>query len=522
MSKRLATLAFCAAVPVLWSAQTNGAAPTADISTALTKLDTYMRYAMNRTGVPGSAVAVVYQDQVVFLRGYGVLKAGERFPVNPDTVFEVASLSKPISSTILASLVGTGDVKWDDRIGELDPEFKLSDPAASEEVTIRDFFAHRSGLPTGGGDLLEDLGYTRPEILYRLKFVPLAGEFRKTYHYSNFGITEGAVAAAKKVGRPWEQIADERLYERLGMSSTSSRFSDYENNPNKAALHFATDCDANNHCVFKNRFVREADAEGPAGGVSSSVRDLAKWLRLQLAGGSFNGQQIVSWEALEETHKAEICKSVPGPVSLRDCPGKSYYGLGWNVGTTAWGKPMSSHSGAFLLGTGTTVFMVPSEQIGIVVLGNSTPVGLPEAAALTFLDYFHYGYAKRDWLTTVTPDFVALRKEAQNSSTNYSELKPPQSPIPAKPLSAYTGKYFNQLYGTLEVHAEGGQLILRLPPRGSYYELKHWNGDTFTYYFASENTGVARRGVKLSGKQVLIENLAIENSGIFTKVRDDR
>jgi CubicO group peptidase (beta-lactamase class C family) len=492
-----------------------GSSSSGNISTALTKLDAFIRDAMQKTKVPGLAVAVIYQDQVVFLKGYGVRKLGERAEVDPDTVFEIASVSKPIASTIVASLVGTGDVTWNDRIETLDPGFELSNPTATEQVTIRDLFAHRSGLPTDGGDVLEDLGYSRPEILHRIRFVPLAGQFRETYHYSNFGLTEGAIAAAIRTGKTWEQLAQQRLYGKIGMRSTSSRYSDYENNPDKAALHVLEDDD------YKNWFVREADAEAPAGGVSSNVRDLAKWVRLQLDEGVFDGEQVVDRAALEETHKPQICRSVPGPVAPGQCPGNQFYGLGWNVGTDTEGRRTLSHSGAFLLGGSTAVFMIPSEQIGIVVLVNGTPIGVPESVSLSFLDYFHYGYLKNDYLTVLRPLFDEMRRTTQDSSPNYAKLPPPQNPSPSAPLSTYKGTYFNSYYGKLQIDVERDQLILRLPPRDSYYELTHWDGDTFTYYFASENTGIGRRGVKFldGGKQVLVENLAIVNSGLFNKIK---
>lgn len=495
--------------------QTNSVASSPDVQTALARMDTYIREAMAKTRVPGLAVAVVYHDKVVFLKGYGVRKVGDPAPVDADTVFEVASLSKPISSTILASLVGTGDIGWDDRVVDLDPGFALCDAAATGQVTIRDMFAHRSGLPTGAGDVLEDLGYSRPEILSRLRFVPLAGKFRTTYHYSNFGMTEGAIAAAKKIGKRWEDIADQRLYSKIGMRSTSSRFSDYENNPNKAALHVLE------NGVYKNRFIRDADAEAPAGGVNSSVRDLAQWMRLQLGNGSVDGQQVVSSAALAETHKPQICRSVAGPVAAAQCPQGEFYGLGWNLGTTAQGKTQISHSGAFFPGAGTSVYLIPDEQVGIVALGNAAPIGLPEAVCLTFLDLLHYGAAQRDYLSLVASGFAKFNAETQDSSPNYANMKAPLNPSPAKPLAAYTGKYFNSYYGTAEVTAEGNQLVLRLPPRGAYYELTHWDGDDFTYYFASENTGIGRRQVKFSGdgQRLLIQNLAIdENSGVFTRV----
>ncbi len=499
-------------------------APTG-IAIALGALDPYVKNTMNKTKVPGIAVAVVYKGQVVALRGYGVRKVCDPpktcdpVKVDADTVFEIASLSKPIASTIMASLVGTGELSWDDRIQALEPDFQLSDPSVTAQVTLRDLFSHRSGLPTDAGDYLEDLGYSRPEILHKMRLVPLAGQFRTTYHYSNFGLTEAAIAASLKTGKTWEELAYERLYSKIGMTSTSSRYSDYENNPDKAALHYLQ------NGVYKNWFVREADSEAPAGGVSSSVRDLAKWMQLQLGGGSFNGEQIVDRTALEETYKPEICRAGPGPYPPGQCQGDAYYGLGWNVNHDAQGRLQLGHSGAFLLGTATSVYLLPSEQIGIVVLSNGTPTGIPESICLTFLDYFHYGAPKNDYLTLIKPVFQAMIDETQDGSKDYRKLPAPGNPAPGGALSSYVGTYVNPYYGKLQIALQKDQLILRLPPRDAYYELTHWDGDTFTYYFASESIGVARRGVQfLGGGKVLVESLAktendvLLNNGVFTKI----
>ncbi|MEO8725092.1 MAG: serine hydrolase [Acidobacteriaceae bacterium] len=480
-----------------------------EISSALTKMDSYVHSIMAKTKVPGVAVAVVYQDKVIFLKGYGVRKVGEAATVDPDTVFELASLSKPVASTVMASLVGAGKIGWDDRIAELDPGFALSNAAVTKQVTIRDMFSHRSGLATSSGDILEDLGYSRPEILWRLRYLPLQGEFRKVYNYSNFGLTEGAIAASKKVGESWEKISRERLYSRLGMNSTSSRYSDYENSPNKAALHVFE------HGEPVNRFVRDADAESPAGGVSSSVRDLAQWMRLQLNDGKWNGQQIVGATALAETHKPQMCNAHPGKVIGPTCDANKYYGLGWNAGNIE-GKPMWNHSGAFLLGAATTVYLLPGEKLGIVVLTNAQPVGAPEAIALSFLDYVHYGKEKMDYLAVLAKVFQQMTDES--TAGDYSAKTPPEPAAPAKPLSAYAGRYSNAFYGDLDIEVERGQLVLRLPPRGAYYELTHWDGDTFTYHLKTENSG-SRQGLKFTDRNhVLVENLAVIDSGVFTRV----
>ena len=201
-----------AMVTALFSAHGRTQSPgSTNISTALANLDPYISKVMQQTKLPGLAVAVVYNDHVVFIKGYGVRKKDDPAKVDPDTVFELASVSKPIASTIVASLVGTGDVSWDDRIQALEANFELSNPTATAQVTVRDFLSHRSGLPTDAGDYLEDLGYSRPEILHKMRMVPLVGEFRETYHYSNFGYTEGATAAVIKTGKTWEEVAHERL-----------------------------------------------------------------------------------------------------------------------------------------------------------------------------------------------------------------------------------------------------------------------------------------------------------------------
>src|SRR4051794_10203113 len=139
------------------------AAPAADVTAqkvkaALPELEKLAEQSLKKTGVPGLAVAVVYKDRAVYLKGFGVRQAGKDEPVDADTVFQLASVSKPITSTILAILVSLGLIDWDERVIDLDPDFRLYDPWVTREVTLRDLLCHRSGLPDHGGDLLEDLG----------------------------------------------------------------------------------------------------------------------------------------------------------------------------------------------------------------------------------------------------------------------------------------------------------------------------------------------------------------------------
>jgi CubicO group peptidase (beta-lactamase class C family) len=137
-------------------------------------------------------------------------------------------MSKPIASTIVAGVVGDGIISWDSRITEIDSEFHMSTPWVTSQVTLRDMFCHRRGLPEHCGDLLEDLGFDQDDVLHRLRFMNPASSFRSTYAYTIFGLTAAAVAAATAAGTVWEELAARRLYEPLGMEQTSSRYADFK------------------------------------------------------------------------------------------------------------------------------------------------------------------------------------------------------------------------------------------------------------------------------------------------------
>lgn len=247
-------------------------------------------------------------------------------------------------------------------------------------------------------------------------------------------------------------------------------------------------------------------------------------MRLQLNNGEWDGKQLVDAKALAETHRAQICRVAADPAKPNECPRDQYYGLGWDVGKDAQGNTQIAHSGAFFLGAATAVYLVPEEHLGVLVLSNSMPIGLPESICLHFLDLVHYGKPQHDYLPLIGKIFTKMIAESDDASPNYATLPAPKNPTHARPLKEYAGTYTNEYFGTLEVAVKDNRLILRLPPRGAYYELTHWDGDTFSYYFASENTGIGRRGAEFSPdkNQVLIENLAVEHNAVFTRSQSSK
>ncbi|MDH6554739.1 serine hydrolase [Streptomyces sp. SAI-041] len=495
-------------LPTVPPAQPPAQLTRAKVETAVSRLDDVVRDAMHRTGVPGVAVGVVYDDKVMYLMGFGVRKVGTKDRIGADTVFQLASVSKPLASTVVAAAVGEKTVGWDDPVVKYTPGFALKDPWVSRHVTLADLFSHRSGLPDHAGDLLEDLGYDRSYILDHLRYEPLA-PFRAHYAYTNFGLTEAAVATARAAGTTWEKLSADKVYRPLGMNSTSSSFADYEKAGNKAALHVKTGD------TWRAAYVRDPDAQSPAGGASSTVRDMTKWLRLQMGNGKFEGRQVVDAGALEETHVPHMVSEPPHSPAGRT----GFYGLGWNVSYDDQGRLKLGHSGAFALGAATNVTLLPSEQLGIVVLTNGEPIGVPEAISTTFLDTAQTGGPTVDWLKFLGPLFQQAL-QGERSQVDYS--KPPASPAPAKANSTYTGTYANDYYGPLTVSAQGNELTMQLGPKKQRFALAHYDGDTFSYRTTGE-TAVGLTGVTFTvgsggrADKVRVENLDTSGLGTFTR-----
>jgi CubicO group peptidase (beta-lactamase class C family) len=449
------------------------------VKAALPELESSAQHVIDTDEVPGLAIAVVYRDEVLFAKGFGVRLAGVDQRVDADTVFQLASLSKPIASTVVAALVSDRAVAWDTRIADIDPEFQLADPYPTAHVTVRDLFAHRSGLSSNAGNDLEALGFTRDEIMRRLRYLKPASSFRATYAYSNFGITQGALAAAKAAGLSWEDAAEARLYKRLGMASTSSRHSDFLARANRASLH------SRFNRAWTALATRDPDAQSPAGGVSSTARDLAEWMRLELAKGRYAGAPLIDEDAIAQTHAPHTDR---GSHPVSGVP--AFYGLGWNVEYRSYGT-VWGHAGAFSQGARTVASLVPSHQLGIVVLTNAFPTGVPEGISDRFLENVMGGDTGRDWLGEWNAFFGSLFGPAIEAAKKTYAQRPPDA-SPALPLSTYAGTYANAYLGTVSAVEADGALTLRFGRNGApSFRLAHFDRDLFIYYPYAEMPDLA-------------------------------
>lgn len=487
-------------------------AAAARVRAALAGLDAIVERAMAATSVPGVAVAVVWRDEAVFQKGFGVRQVGRTDEVGADTLFALASVSKPVAATVVAALAGDGLAQWDDPVIRHFPEFALHDPWVTSQVTLRDLFAHRSGLPDHAGDAVEDLGYGRAEVLRRLRLITPGGPFRASYAYTNFGLTAAAEAAARAAKASWEAISVERLYRPLGMSRTSSRFADYIDAPDRAFPHIKRDG------AWKVGPPRQPDAQSPAGGVFSTARDMSAWMRLQLGRGMLGRREIAGRAALDETHRPQIAR--PPAADDPGAAGPGFYGLGWNVDLAGAAGVRLSHSGAFAMGAATCVTLIPTARLGIVTLTNAAPVGLPEAINQSFLDLALTGAESRDWLSL----FGGLMRQAMAPDYGRPDdyARPPAAATPPLNASAYTGSYDSDLYGRLEVAVVNDALALELPTRYAPMALRPFDRDVFTFQPTGENAfgrAAARFVIGAGGtaRSVTLENLDLGGQGTFNR-----
>lgn len=475
--------------------------PDNAVENAVSKLDGLAAELMQESGVPGLAVAVVHGGKTVYAKGFGVRDVRSKEAVDPDTVFQLASLSKPLSATVVARQVDNGTVDWNTPVVDELPWFALSDPAVTRMVTVGDLFSHRSGLPDHAGDQLEDIGYDRRAVLEKLRLLPL-DPFRISYAYTNFGLTAGAEAVAAAAGEPWDRLAQDSLFGPLGMNSTSYRFGDYETRSNRAVGHIRVAAKD-----YQPQYVRNADQQAPAGGVSSSVNDMTRWMSMVLAEGALDDRQLIDQAALLPAITPQVVSSRATEPAMRS----GFYGYGFNVGTTSGARTELSHSGAFELGAGTNVLMLPSADVGIIALTNGTMSGVPEALTAQFADLVQFGEIREPWYELYSGKLLPM----SDPVGSLFGAQPVADPAPAQPLSSYVGTYDNDFWGPAMVSERDGKLVLGLGPRGDTFELTHRDGNVFTFTLVTENAppGTISKAT-FDGAKLTLEYY---DDGVFTK-----
>jgi CubicO group peptidase (beta-lactamase class C family) len=422
------------------------------------KIDSFIENAMKEWNMPGFSVAIVKDDSVQFVKGYGVREAGKDEPVDENTLFVIASCSKAFTTAALSILADNGKLDWDDQVTKYLPDFQMYDPWVTKEFTIRDLVTHRSGLATFSGDFLW-LGsnYDTKEVIRRARFLKPTSSFRTKYGYQNIMFITAAEIIKAVTDTSWGGYIKAHFFDKLGMSNSNTSYAGMRNGDNVAMSHYMKNGEMKTY-----DYTQKDNAHG-ALGINSSAKDMAQWLRLQLAKGKFNGQTIFSTKQSNEMWANHFAF------------GNLNYGLGWFIRYTN-GKKILNHGGG-MPGMISDVTLVPEENFGFVILSNYE-TGMVSAVRSYIIDI----------MTNVEPkDYLKLSKEGwdkrnerfDNESKRREEIRNKDS-NPSLPLENYCGVYEDKMYGKADVFMKDDNLFLQFQPTPTFNGiLHHYQYDMF-------------------------------------------
>jgi CubicO group peptidase (beta-lactamase class C family) len=452
---------------VVTLAGTAGAQPPA--------LDQWVARSMQTFEVPGIALTVVKDDNVVVAKGYGVRKLGEPAPVDARTLFGIASNTKAFTAAALGLLVEEGKIEWDAPVVRYLPSFAMWDPFVTRELTVRDLLVHRSGLGLGAGDLLwwPTSTYDRKEIVRRLQFIAPATSFRSAYAYDNvLYLVAGEVIEAVS-GQSWEDFVASRILKKVGMTGSNVRLSASSHGGNVATTHAPID--------GKVRPIKPFDSDNtnPAGGILSSAEDMGEWLRVQLAEG-----KLADGTRLFSTETARQLTTLVTPIPIADPPSElpplkanfRGYALGFDVRDYR-GHKLLMHTGG-LPGFVSRVAMIPALGVGVAVLTNMESGAAFDSIAFRILDHY-LGAPAFDWIdgyrrVVERRETAGAAAEKAAQTARNAQSKPSLSP------AKYAGTYRDAWYGDITINDDGGRLVLRFSRSPALVaDLEHWQYDTF-------------------------------------------
>jgi CubicO group peptidase (beta-lactamase class C family) len=462
-----ATVLAAAFVALSIASQTAAAAEATPSETSIEQriqalvpsLEEYISANMKSFDVPGLAIGIVAGDKLVYAKGFGVRTKGGAAAVDTQTLFQIGSATKAFLSTTMAIAVDRGKLHWDDRIVDLDPDFQMRDPWVTREFRVFDLMAQRSGLPPYANDILGFLGLDRSARIRSWRYVDPVSSFRTTFAYTNITqVLAGRIVARAEGVADWNAVLQSEILDPLGMTDTTYSAAAMTASANHAVGHRYT-VDGSVAVPFEQLFPYDFDGSGD---INSNIGDMAKWVSLQLAGGTTpGGQRIVSAENLAYTHTPK--------VAMND---KQSYALGWVIQQTPNGD-IVWHSG-ITFGFGATVDLQLDRKLGVIVLFNQSGSGMPgEALGLWTLDRL-LGNPMVDYEATV------LAKAKATYTDDVKRVARPADPQPSPPLAPLAGNFANPSFGKAALRMDGSTAALEIAASGAKLRLDPWNGAVYT------------------------------------------
>jgi CubicO group peptidase (beta-lactamase class C family) len=417
--------------------------------------DEYITSGMAAWKIPGLSLVIVKDGEVVHAKGYGFLEAGKPEEVNQDTIFAIGSTSKAFTAAAIGTLVDQKKIRWDDRVVDHWPEFKLSDPWVTNEIRVSDLLANHSGLSEVAEEIWYGTGYDRQELIKRLADIPITQGFRYQFQYRNLMFLAAGELIPRLIGASWDDYVTTTLFKPLDMERTTTRLVDIENQPNVAQPHLIDY--AGNPLPIHYRNIENV---GPAGSILSTAKSMGSWVRMLTDGGVFNGEPLLKPETLAFIVRSQtpVDTTGPGGQPLPPPPAElRAYALSW-VTESYQGTRLVWHNGS-IDGMSAWVGMAPDLRLGVALLSNLDDADFRNAVFYRIVD----SYTGNE-LTDLGPELLKAH-EAALDERNRAELRWQElddAPVsPSLPAKDYAGRYRNPTFGEVEISLEGDQLVYR-------------------------------------------------------------
>jgi len=428
-------------------------------------IDEFIDSVMKEWKIPGLAIAVIKDGQVLLSKGYGLRDVENKLPVTPQTLFAIGSNTKSFTAAVMGMLNDEGKVDWDKPVREYLPDFRLFDEVATKEMTPRDLVTHRSGLPRH--DLLwVATGLSRDGLYQRLRYLQPNKPLRYTYQYQNLMFMTAGCLEERITGKKWEDLVRERILQPLGMNRSNLSVNDSQKDAD-FSYPYGEIKGAAQRIPFRN-----IDAIGPAGSINSCVEEMIRYIQWHINLGKLGDKQLLSEKNARMMQSAQMAQ--PAPSQEYPEIGPDSYGLGLVVGTYR-GHKLVQHGGG-IDGFISSMSWLPDDRIGVMVLTNLSGTNpVPRLAVLYAFDRL-LGLQPIDWAVRIREQIKKQQKtEEENRKKAAAERKTGTSPSHA--LADYAGQYEHPAYGKAEVTVKDSGFELRVV--GFTVPLDHFHYDIF-------------------------------------------
>ncbi len=435
-----------------------------EIQDVLAELEGYADGQMKEQNVPGMAYAIVKDDHVIYAKGFGVKEYGGTDRVDVNTVFEIASNSKLFGATLAGMLVEEGEMDWTDKVIDHLSDFKMHESWVTREFQIEDLMCHRSGMPGYSLDPMCFFSYPVEDFMKAIRYVEPVTSFRTSYAYQNVLYVWLGKLIETKTRSPWPTVAKDRIFTPLGMTQTEAGQTGTGRWSNIAVGHLKLK-DGTPWPVPPEWPYNEWNRSsiGPAGDIRSNVLDMAKWIRLHLGNGTFEGRTLLKADTIQYIHS-------PRTLILSTSSATLLYGMG----ITYWARspyPCLLHTGASL-GMHSLVAFIPGVNIGIVVLTNKMDHNVPSNILTRFYELYFDLPSSEALFELILP---GIKPEKTVTAPEPSAI------VKASSISRYVGVYKNRAYEKAVVKKEGSSLVLFLGPELIKGPLTWKSGNTFVW-----------------------------------------